>query len=176
MAAARDEFARYGLAGARIDRIARAAQASKERLYAHFGDKEALFREVVIGDAAEFVRSIGPRIDDVAEFVGKVHDVACAQPERIRMIMWGQLEQPVLDPAPSGDAHIPAHVVAALAEAQARGDVDAEWDPLDLAVMLFGIALAWAHWPDPSIATNDAETRQHRRAAAVEAAKRVIAP
>ena len=40
--AARAEFAQYGLAGSRIDRIAKSANASKERLYAHFGDKEAL--------------------------------------------------------------------------------------------------------------------------------------
>ena len=50
LAAARAEFAHYGLAGARIDRIARTAQASKERLYAHFGDKETLFREVLAAD------------------------------------------------------------------------------------------------------------------------------
>ena len=47
LTAARAEFAQYGLAGARIDRIARSASASKERLYAHFGDKETLFRDVV---------------------------------------------------------------------------------------------------------------------------------
>src|SRR3981189_168640 len=47
LAAARTEFAQYGLAGARIDRIAGSAHASKERLYAHFADKEALFRDAV---------------------------------------------------------------------------------------------------------------------------------
>jgi len=41
--AARIEFAEHGLAGARVDRIAAAAQASKERLYAYFGDKRSLF-------------------------------------------------------------------------------------------------------------------------------------
>jgi AcrR family transcriptional regulator len=59
--AARAEFAQYGLAGARIDRIARNAQASKERLYAHFGDKETLFREVFAADSAEFFRSVSMR-------------------------------------------------------------------------------------------------------------------
>ena len=38
--------------GARIDRIAKAAAASKERLYAHFTDKEALFRSVAGADMA----------------------------------------------------------------------------------------------------------------------------
>ena len=38
--AAEAEFTRFGVIGARIDRIAREAHASKERLYAYFGDKQ----------------------------------------------------------------------------------------------------------------------------------------
>jgi AcrR family transcriptional regulator len=37
------EFARYGLGGARVDRIAQRARANKRMLYYYFGDKEALF-------------------------------------------------------------------------------------------------------------------------------------
>src|SRR3954452_5783712 len=58
LGAARAEFAQYGLAGARIGRTARTAQASKERFYAHFGDKETLFREVLAADSSEFFRAI----------------------------------------------------------------------------------------------------------------------
>jgi AcrR family transcriptional regulator len=41
--AATAEFARYGLGGARIDRISRRAAANKRMLYYYFGDKEQLF-------------------------------------------------------------------------------------------------------------------------------------
>src|SRR3954462_7512218 len=41
--AATAEFARYGLGGARVDRIARRAGANKRMLYYYFGSKEALF-------------------------------------------------------------------------------------------------------------------------------------
>jgi AcrR family transcriptional regulator len=37
------EFARYGLGGARVDRIAQRARANKRMLYYYFGDKEGLF-------------------------------------------------------------------------------------------------------------------------------------
>jgi AcrR family transcriptional regulator len=47
--AARDEFARYGTTGARIDRIARAARANKRMLYYHVGNKDALYLEVLEG-------------------------------------------------------------------------------------------------------------------------------
>src|SRR5688500_981067 len=41
--AATQEFARYGLGGARVDRIAARAGANKRMLYYYFGSKEALF-------------------------------------------------------------------------------------------------------------------------------------
>jgi AcrR family transcriptional regulator len=45
--AASEEFARFGLSGARIDRIADAAGANKRMLYYHVGNKEALYLEVL---------------------------------------------------------------------------------------------------------------------------------
>ena len=41
--AARAEFARHGLGGARIERIAEAARTNKRMLYYYFGNKEGLF-------------------------------------------------------------------------------------------------------------------------------------
>jgi AcrR family transcriptional regulator len=43
LASATQEFARYGLGGARVDRIAARAKANKRMLYYYFGDKEGLF-------------------------------------------------------------------------------------------------------------------------------------
>ena len=45
--AAMHEFARYGLGGARVDRIAARAGANKRMLYYYFGDKEELFLAVL---------------------------------------------------------------------------------------------------------------------------------
>jgi AcrR family transcriptional regulator len=175
LGAARAEFARYGLAGGRIDRIARAAQASKERLYAHFGDKEALFREVVDADVAEFFRGITLRPDHVPDFVGSLYDLARTQPEHLRMMSWAHLEGLILDEPRADGEPIPAQAIAAIENAQAGGHVDRAWQPVDLLVILFGIALAWAHWPDPHAVTTDPALIAHRRAAAVEAATRIIA-
>src|SRR5205085_11703760 len=43
LAAAKAEFARNGLMGARVDMIARRARTNKQMLYHYFGNKEALF-------------------------------------------------------------------------------------------------------------------------------------
>ena len=48
LAAAKSEFARLGLAGARVDEIARQACANKRMIYHYFGGKEDLFRAVLV--------------------------------------------------------------------------------------------------------------------------------
>jgi AcrR family transcriptional regulator len=45
--AAKIQFAKNGLSGARVDTIALAAGANKRMIYHYFGSKEALFREVL---------------------------------------------------------------------------------------------------------------------------------
>ena len=47
LAAALEEFSRFGLGGARVDRIAARAGANKRMLYYYFGNKEELFLAVL---------------------------------------------------------------------------------------------------------------------------------
>lgn len=47
LAAALREFSEHGLAGARVDRIARRARINKRMLYSYFGAKNELYREVM---------------------------------------------------------------------------------------------------------------------------------
>jgi AcrR family transcriptional regulator len=47
LAAATREFARHGMGGARVDRIAARAKTNKRMLYYYFGNKDALFRAVL---------------------------------------------------------------------------------------------------------------------------------
>jgi len=64
--AAKAEFARVGLGGARVDRIAQEAGANKRMLYYYFGNKEDLFLAVLEG-AYEHIRSAekGLRLEEV---------------------------------------------------------------------------------------------------------------
>lgn len=59
--AATAEFARHGLGGARVDRIAAAAGANKRMLYYYFGNKEALFT-AVLEAAYESIRAAETRL------------------------------------------------------------------------------------------------------------------
>jgi AcrR family transcriptional regulator len=60
--AALEEFARYGLGGARVDRIAQRAGANKRMLYYYFGDKDGLFL-AALEDRYEHIRSAERELD-----------------------------------------------------------------------------------------------------------------
>lgn len=47
LAAAKHEFSKYGLGGARVDRIAMRAKSNKRMLYHYFGNKESLFQRTL---------------------------------------------------------------------------------------------------------------------------------
>ncbi|NUS72098.1 MAG: TetR family transcriptional regulator [Corynebacteriales bacterium] len=93
--AAREEFGQHGLAGARVDRIANKACVNKERIYAHFGNKQKLF-DITLTHALEQVRDI---VDDSANtdpaaFVARVFEFNRHNPHLTRMLMWEALQSP----------------------------------------------------------------------------------
>ena len=93
------------------------------------------------------------------------------------MITWANLEGLALDPPPADDwDSVPARDIRAIEEAQAAGYVDPAWQPMELLVVLFGVGLSWAQSPHPEARTCDPEVLAARRAAVVEAARRIVAP
>ncbi len=62
MSAARKEFAKRGLGGARVDEIAERAKANKRMIYHYFGSKEKLF-QAVLEDAYLGIRTAEQKLD-----------------------------------------------------------------------------------------------------------------
>lgn len=91
-AAAIAEFAEYGIAGARVDRIARNAQANKQLIYAYFGDKESLFRQVLEQTMLDVAASVTTDIEDVDVWIDEHIDYHREHPELLRLLMWEALE------------------------------------------------------------------------------------
>lgn len=63
-------FLRQGYQATSTEQIAAAAAVSKQTVYSRFGDKESLFREIVLGVAATaeaFAADLTASLDDVAE-------------------------------------------------------------------------------------------------------------
>jgi AcrR family transcriptional regulator len=91
--AATKEFARHGIGGARVDRIATRAGANKAMLYYYFGDKDGLFRDV-LENTYEGIRSaegdlhlleLGP-VDAVARLVEFTWRYYLAHPEFLSLL------------------------------------------------------------------------------------------
>ncbi|TWX38486.1 TetR/AcrR family transcriptional regulator [Frigoribacterium sp. ACAM 257] len=93
LAAATAEFAEHGLAGARVDRIAAAAGCSKERLYAHYGDKESLFTAVLNASFAHLGEAASADFASVEDFAVAVFDHLVDNPDNQRLLAWARLEQ-----------------------------------------------------------------------------------
>src|SRR2546422_9777634 len=98
LAAAFQEFAAQGFAGARVDRIADRAGINKRMLYHYFGDKEGLFREVLRRKIAERQAWNAATPEQPAEYLPLLFDLACNDADWIRLLEWEALrggEKPV---------------------------------------------------------------------------------
>lgn len=89
------EFAEYGLAGARVDRIAEAAGINKQRIYGHFGSKDGLFNAVLeqamLDAAADKPLQPG---DTPAEYAARTFDFHRDHPDLLRLLLWEALSRP----------------------------------------------------------------------------------
>lgn len=93
--AARAVFAERGLRAATMDAIADRANSTKPTLYAHFGDKQALYRATLARDAtalrqwllAAYESARGAHLDDeVRTYVMALFSYAIDQPDSFRML------------------------------------------------------------------------------------------
>jgi AcrR family transcriptional regulator len=79
LGAALDEFAEHGLAGARVDRIARTAGINKAMIYYHFDSKEDLYLKVlesqVLARASLVAREFesGKDLEGILEFIAEAY-------------------------------------------------------------------------------------------------------
>ncbi len=89
--AAIQEFVEHGLAGARVDRIARRAGANKQLLYRYFGSKDALFDAAIRGMATRFdqIRSTLP--DTLEERLPYYFERATDDQQWVRLLLWEAL-------------------------------------------------------------------------------------
>jgi AcrR family transcriptional regulator len=161
LAAATAEFAEHGLAGARVDRIAVAATCSKERLYAHYGDKESLFTAVLNASFAELGEAASIDFTSVEDFAVAVFDHLVDHPANQRLLAWARLEQRhdwaasfgVLESVRATSVgHLERLVEGRAVPGAALGvpdaaAVSAPWSPDDLFALVLAVASAWVQLP-----------------------------
>jgi len=96
LSAARQEFATLGLAGARVDEIARAAGTSKQVIYYYFNSKDELFKaallssyEDILANNLEYVRKVpaGSPEKQLRNVIVHLFDRIGSHPEVISLIV-----------------------------------------------------------------------------------------
>jgi TetR/AcrR family transcriptional regulator len=90
-AAARAEFAAYGFAGARVDRIAKRAGVNKQLLFYYFGSKQQLYDSVVTDLAGDVAQPPRPRSrhasEDLRETFSALFDALVRRADLARLIV-----------------------------------------------------------------------------------------
>lgn len=93
LSAAQDEFAAYGLNGARIDRIATRVGASKNLIYHYFGSKDRLYLNVLEGiyrqmreDQDDLALQALPPVEGMRRLVANTFDHFARSPALIRLM------------------------------------------------------------------------------------------
>ena len=167
LSAAVTEFAAYGYAGGRIDRIAKDARSNVRMIYAYFGNKSSLFDAALFDAIVRMADEVPPRPSDLPAWVGELFDFHQRRPEVLRICLWAQLERPEAASEP-----LETYLAKVDAVQQHASPVIGA---VDLLVIIYAVAQAWELAPTGLLAAAGSVGSNTRRAAAVEAITRILA-
>jgi AcrR family transcriptional regulator len=137
--AATAEFARYGIAGARIDRIAQASGSNKAMIYAYYYSKDQLFDAVFDSLIVRNMNDVPVDVHDLAEYAARLFDQLQKYPEVSRIAAWDSLERGSVGMKTDAVVEANRHKVAAIGSAQQAGVLSATFPAatlLDLIIAL----------------------------------------
>jgi AcrR family transcriptional regulator len=151
LAAARDEFAEFGLGGARMDRIAERAGLNKRLIYYYFEDKEQLFR-AVLENAYTHIREEERKLrllelkpaDAVRRLVEFTWDYYLEHPEFLTLLNSANLHRARHLEGSERVREMNSPLIATLGEILERGRKDGSFrggiDPVQLYVSIAGLS------------------------------------
>lgn len=151
LAAARDEFAEYGLGGARMDRIAERAGLNKRLIYYYFEDKESLFQSVLeqaYHDIRERERALNllelTPIEAVRRLIEFTWHYYLEHPEFITLLNSANLHRARHLEQSAEVRELNSPLIAMLGEILERGRKDGSFrggvDPIQLYVSIAGLS------------------------------------
>jgi len=173
--AATDEFTTHGIAGARIDRIAEAAGANKQLIYAYFGNKRELYEAVVTEHVTRFLDEVPFDVTDLPAHAVAMFDFYVEHPEIAQLGTWHALEPGEADhPIPAIEQAVRKRT-RQLARAQTAGVVSSSVPAADLLALISSITRTWAV-ATPELLPQRVDRRRiaARREAVREATRRLV--
>lgn len=142
LAAALQEFAAHGFAGARVDFIARRAAINKRMLYHYFGGKEELFRAVLRRKISERQRWAEASSGEPDETLPFWFEAACKDVDWVRMLEWEALQGDELKVIDAKERRaVVAGGLERIRQRQARGQLSADLDPRHLMLAMRSLTM-----------------------------------
>lgn len=140
--AAYAEFAQYGLAGARVERIGEAADSNKAQIYHYFGGKTQLFDAVFELTSIEMATEVPFTPHDLPGYAGRLVRLHDRRPEIMRLVTWQRLERFDAEPNMLAVAAVRSQVDA-IADVQKAGGLPAHFPPGVIFGLVLHIATGW---------------------------------
>jgi AcrR family transcriptional regulator len=144
LAAATTEFAEFGIAGARVDRIAANAHANKAQLYTFFGNKEALFETVFAASLDGIVNAVPIDAADLPGYATRLYDEYLEHPELVRLATWARLERRPTGHLTANADQLDASKLASIEAAQQKGQIDNSFTPFEVLTTVIAISMTWS--------------------------------
>ena len=171
--AALAEFAETGVAGARVDRIAKRAGISAGLIYSFYENKDGLFEAVFDLIVEQTVAGVPMNADDLGEYAGRLYDAGEAYPEVMRFVAWYQLERGGAAVTRASTAAAMREKTDAIAAAQRRGVLTDRYTPGQLLALVLSLANMWSQQNEDVSGLVPAESH---RATIVDAVHRLTGP
>ena len=174
-AAARQEFAKRGFAGARVERIAREARVNKQLLFYYFHSKRGLFQAAVRRAMEELEAALGSAeqlsgrpLDRLRQLLSTLYEFLELHPDLVGLLAHSE--------RPDGTPLAPPirRIVVLLAEGQGLGLVRDDLDPHVAAAQALVLMLGYLRLEPiiaasaPPLAADEPALRERWRRAAVE--------
>ncbi|NBD25516.1 TetR/AcrR family transcriptional regulator [Paenibacillus glycinis] len=144
--AAMKEFSDFGIAGARVDRIAENAGCNKSLIYNYFESKELLFQYVLKLHLTRVYEEIDFTPEDLPSYVTKVFEFSMGNQDLIRLMVWDSLEMQ--------NNNIDTRIVKRekkvneIEQAQRDGLIGKTFSPNFLLTLIMTLSTAWTK-PNP---------------------------
>jgi AcrR family transcriptional regulator len=173
--AALGEFAAHGIAGARVDQIAKAAGVSAGLVYTYFGSKDQLF-DAVFDSIVETTLSSTPiTTNDLAEYAGKLFDRYEDSPEVQRFVNWYRLERSEAHQLHAASLASMVDKGAAIQAAQDAGTVTTRFAAIDLLGVVLQLSSLWDNATPEYGSLVAKHSRMRRRKVVTDAVAAVLA-
>ncbi|MFN8026574.1 MAG: TetR family transcriptional regulator [Acidimicrobiia bacterium] len=142
LAAALEEFAAHGFAGARVSAIAERAGLNKQLISHHFGGKEGLYQAVMRDRRSRPGGDLAGPPGEHPDALAALFERGRTDPLFVRVLLWEALEAPLPDDDTDDTRRaLYRERVAWIRDEQEAGRLPAAFDPEILYLMLVGASV-----------------------------------